>query len=297
LGIRPKIDKYGFAFFATILEVRTLKTDYSRKERVFRVLNGEGGDRLGRAVDVFFIALICLNVLAVILETDRAFREPHQFIFYSFLLFSTIVFTVEYALRLWACTVDSRFQSPFWGRVRYALTPLAFIDLITVIPFYLSLFIQDQPVVRVLRLLVVLRILKLSRYHASFNILATVLSKKRWELFATVVIGATLLIVLSTLMYLIEGPAQPDKFGSIPNAMWWGTVTLTTVGYGNVYPITALGKVLASLTAFLGIGFFALPTAILGSGFYEEFQMRKLKPKEPTTCRHCSKTIDEQQRS
>jgi len=275
--------------------VRTLTTDYSRKERVFRTLKGEGTDRLGRAVNVFFIVLICLNVLAVILETDRAFRELNQAIFYSFLLFSTIVFTIEYALRLWACTADTRFQSPLWGRVRYALTPLALIDLITVIPFYLSLFVQDQPVVRVLRLLVVLRIFKLSRYHASFDILATVLSKKRWELFASVIIGATLLIVLSTLMYLIEGTVQPDKFGSIPNAMWWGTVTLTTVGYGNVYPITALGKVLASLTAFVGIGFFALPTAILGSGFYEEFQTRKRELKEPSNCPHCGKIIDEQE--
>jgi len=273
--------------------VLTVTTDYSRKERVFRVLEGESSDRLGRAVNIFFIVLICLNVLAVILETDRATHEANKLVFYSFLLFSTIVFTVEFALRLWACTTDARFQNPIRGRMRFAITPLALIDLITVIPFYLTLFIQDQPVVRVLRLLVVLRIFKLSRYHSSFDILATVLSKKRWELFATVVIGATLLIVLSTLMYVVEGPVQPDKFGSVPNAMWWGTVTLTTVGYGNVYPVTDLGKVIAGLTAFLGIGLFALPTAILGSGFYEEFQLRRRPPKEPSTCPYCGKAIDE----
>jgi voltage-gated potassium channel len=142
-------------------------------------------------------------------------------------------------------------------------------------------------------LLVVLRIFKLSRYHASFDVLATVLIKKRWELFATVIIGATLLIVASTLMYLVESPAQPDKFGSIPDAMWWGAVTLTTVGYGNVYPITALGKVLGGLIAFLGIGLFALPTAILGSGFYEEVQRRKRERKKPSICPHCGKEIDE----
>jgi len=128
-------------------------------------------------------------------------------VFYSFLLFSTIVFTVEYALRLWACTAEARYQDPIIGRVRYALTPLAVIDFITIIPFYLTLFIQDQPVVRVLRLLIVLRIFKLSRYHASFAVLATVLRKKRWELFATAIIGATLLVLASTLMYLVEGPA------------------------------------------------------------------------------------------
>jgi voltage-gated potassium channel len=268
----------------------------NRQERVFQVLEGESSDRLGRAVIAFFVALICLNVLAVILETDNVFREANKLFFYSFLLFSTVVFTVEYVLRLWACTSDVRFRDSVRGRVHYAVTPLALIDLITVVPFYLTLFIQDQPLVRVLRLLVVLRIFKLSRYHASFGILKTVLSKKRWELFATVVIGATLLIVLSTLMYLVEGPVQPEKFGSIPNAMWWGTVTLTTVGYGNVYPVTAYGKVLAGLTAFLGIGFFALPTAILGSGFYEEFQVRKRQPKEPLTCPHCGEVIDERSR-
>lgn len=274
-------------------EVITLTADYSKKERVFRILEGESSDRLGRAVVAFFVALICLNVLAVILETDSATHEANKLILYSFLLFSTIAFTVEYALRLWACRSETRFRDPVWGRVHYAVTPLALIDLITVVPFYFTLFIQDQPVVHVLRLLVVLRLFQLGRYHPSFDILATVLSKKRWELFVTAVIGVTLLVIMSTLMYLVEGPMQPDKFGSIPNAMWWGTITLTTVGYGDVYPITALGKVIGGLTAFLGIGFFALPTAILGSGFYEEFQARKREPKEPSTCPHCGKAIDE----
>jgi len=227
------------------------------------------------------------------LETDIGVREPNSLVFYSFLLFSTIVFTIEYVLRLWACTTDARFGDPVRGRIHYALTSLALIDLITVIPFYLTLFVQDQPLVRVLRLLVVLRIFKLSRYNNSFNVLGTVLKKKRWELFAMAIIGATLLIIASTLMYLVEGPVQPDKFGSIPDAMWWGAVTLTTVGYGNVYPITALGKLLGGLIAFLGIGLFALPTAILGSGFYEEVQRRKRQPDEPSICPHCGKAIDE----
>lgn len=146
---------------------------------------------------------------------------------------------------------------------------------------------------RVLRLLIVLRLFQLGRYHPSFEILATVLSKKRWEIFATAVIGVTLLVVMSTLMDLVEGPVQPDKFGSIRNAMWWGTVMLTTVGHGDVFPITALGKVIGGLTAFLGIGFFALPPAILGSGFYEEVQPRKRESKEPSICPHCGKVIDE----
>ena len=198
-------------------------------------------------------------------------------------------------MRLWACTEEARYQDPILGRVRYALTPLAVIDFITIVPFYLTLFIQDRPLVRVLRLLIVLRIFKLSRYHASFDVLATVLRKKRWELFATAIIGATLLVLASTLMYLVEGPAQPDKFGSIPNAMWWGTITLTTVGYGSVYPITALGKVLGGFIAFLGIGLFALPTGILGSGFYEEAQKRKRERQELLTCPHCDNKIDERQ--
>jgi voltage-gated potassium channel len=273
--------------------VSTLAMKRARREQVFNTLSGQSTDRFGRALNVFFIALICLNVLAVILETDKAIHNPNRLVFYSFLLFSTIVFTVEYALRLWACTAEPRYRDPILGRVRYALTPLAIIDFITIIPFYLTFFVQDQPVVRVLRLLIVLRIFKLSRYHASFDVLAIVLRKKRWELFATAIIGATLLVLASTLMYLVEGPAQPDKFGSIPDAMWWGTITLTTVGYGNVYPITALGKVLGGFIAFLGIGLFALPTGILGSGFYEEVQRRKRERQEPLTCPHCGKEIDE----
>ncbi|MGZ4920189.1 MAG: ion transporter [Halobacteriota archaeon] len=272
--------------------VSTSSAYHAAQERAFRSLSGSGAGRTGRAVDWFLIVLICLNVLAVILETDRAIRAHNTFLFYSFLLFSTIAFTVEYALRLWTCTLDERFMDPIRGRIRYALTPLAIIDLITVVPFYLTLFVEDQPVIRALRLLVILRIFKLSRYHASFDILKSVLYKRRWELFATGVIGATILIIASALMWLVEGPAQPEKFGSIPDAMWWAAVTLTTVGYGDVWPITPLGKVLGSLIAFLGIGLFALPTGILGSAFYEEFQHRKGQERDtPHTCPHCGKEI------
>ncbi len=263
------------------------------QHQVFKALSGSRAGLIGKAVDWFLIFLICLNVLAVILASDRAFYEHSAVLYYSFLLFSTIVFTVEYALRLWTCTLDERFKETIRGRMRYALTPLAIIDLITVVPFYLTLFVVDEPITHALRLLIVLRIFKLSRYSPAFDILKTVLYKRRWELFAVAIVGATVLIAASAVMWLVEGPSQPAKFGSIPDAMWWAVVTLSTVGYGDVWPVTPIGKVVGSAIAFFGIALFALPTGILGSAFYEEYQRRRAQERDiPSTCPYCGKEIN-----
>ena len=128
----------------------------------------------------------------------------------------------------------------------------------------------------------------MGRYTKSLSIIQNVLKSKKEELGITLFSGAMLLIVASSLLYFIEHDAQPDTFGSIPNAMWWGVVTLTTVGYGDVYPITALGKIVGAFISILGIGLFALPAGIISSGFASELQT---KPQEIQVCPHCGKEI------
>ena len=245
------------------------------KSRVYRLLEGPLSEGPAvKAVNGFIICLIALNVLAVILESMAPLARRYAEVFWYFEVFSVAVFTVEYALRLWTCTEDERrlYARPFAGRLRYALTPMALVDILAIAPFYLAVFFTlDLRFLRVFRLL---RVLKLTRYSPAMGVLGAVVYNERRTLVAAFVVMVVMLVFASSLMHVIEGASQPDAFGSIPAAMWWGMATLTTVGYGDVTPVTPLGRVLGGVIAVLGIGAFALPAGILASGFAEEIKRR-----------------------
>ena len=266
----------------------------SIKKRTFDILQGNhDGGITGRLIEIFIVLLIFLNVTAVIVETVDSIHKKNPNFFYDFEVFSVIAFTIEYILRLWSCTSREKYQNSIKGRIRFALTPLAIIDLISFLPFYLPmLIILDLRFLRALRLLRIFRILKISRYFESLRIIGRVFAQKKEELAITVFMVAILLIITSCLMYYVEGQAQPKAFSSIPTAMWWGVATLTTVGYGDVYPVTPLGKFFGAIIALLGIGIFALPTGILGSGFVEEIHNKKSE--KCKVCPHCGKEIDDE---
>ena len=180
-----------------------------------------------------------------------------------------------YALRIWSCTEDpqSTHRGPVADRLRYALSPMAIIDFLAIAPFYVSmLFAIDLRFLRVFRLL---RLLKLTRYSPAIEMLGRVLYNERRALFSALLIMLVLLVFASSLMHLIEHEAQPDAFGSIPAAMWWAVVTLTTVGYGDAAPVTPLGQLLGGFVTILGVGTFALPAGILASGFAQEVKRRE----------------------
>jgi len=272
------------------------------KRRLFEILEVASADDLqSRSFDIFIITLIILNVIAVILETVKNLYLQFMLFFAIFELFSVAIFTIEYILRLWVCTIDDKFKSSsssffnIKGRIRFAITQLAIIDLIAILPFFLSMIIPyayDLRFVRALRLFRMFRLLKLVRYSNALKTLSNVFKEKKEELFITLLSIVIILIFASSLMYFIEGKAQPEAFGSIPLSMWWGIVTLTTVGYGDVYPITPLGRFLGAIIALLGIGLFALPAGILASGFAEEIQRRRKR--RIRVCPHCGKDIDDE---
>jgi voltage-gated potassium channel len=192
---------------------------------------------------------------------------------------------------LWIAPLDARYSKPVIGRIRYAFSLMAVVDLLAILPAFMPLiFPLDLRILRFLRLFRLFRLFKLSRYVESLNTLDDVVRSKKEELLVTVVMIGMLLVFASSLMYIVETEAQPDKFPDIPSAMWWGVATLTTVGYGDVFPITALGKLLGGFIAFLGIGMFALPTGILASGFSEEIKKRRDKDKI-CECPHCGGDI------
>jgi voltage-gated potassium channel len=241
--------------------------------------------------DLFIMVLIVVNVVAVMLETIRWAAEDYARPLRAFEIFSVMVFTAEYVLRLWSCTFDPRFAGAIRGRLKFALTPMALIDLLAIAPFYLEFVTVDLRFIRSLRLFRLFRVFKLARYSTSMRTLVNVLGAKRDELLVTLFVVVVMLVFTSSAMYFAEHEAQPDKFESIPAAMWWGVATLTTVGYGDVFPITPLGKVLGGVIAVLGVGLFALPTGILASGFAEELQKRKRR--ETLICPHCGRDVNE----
>jgi voltage-gated potassium channel len=261
------------------------------KNRIFEILDATTSDKLPtRIFDVFIITLIFLNVVAVILETVKSLSSQYKPFFGTFEAFSVSVFTIEYLLRQWTCTHDNKFNSPVKGRIRFALTPLALVDLIAILPFYLPMFIPlDLRFIRALRLFRLFRLLKMARYSESLKTLGNVLKEKKEELLMAMFTTFILLIITSSLMYFVENKAQPEVFSSIPATLWWGVETLTTVGYGDVYPVTPMGKFLGAIIAILGIGTIALPVGILTSGFAKEIQRRHGKR---NLCPHCGKDID-----
>jgi voltage-gated potassium channel len=190
----------------------------------------------------------------------------------DFQLFATGVFTVEYLLRVYSCTADESYSHPVWGRVRFVLSPMAIIDLLAVAPFYVVLlFAPGANTAGATLLLRMLRLLKLFRYSRSLRVFARVLREKANQLIAAFFASGVLLIFSSSLVYFAERGAQPEAFPSIPATMWWGIITLTTVGYGDVSPMTPLGQLFGAIIAVIGIGIVALPSGILASGFIQEF--------------------------
>ncbi len=249
------------------------------RRKLYHILeDADYGHWISRLDQIFFSILILLDISAFILETSQPINQNYHWLFRGIGIFSTVVFTVEYGLRLWLCTVERQFRHPLWGRLRYAFTPMAIIDFISTFPFYLLLVFHNLAVLKTLRLLRLARILKIGRHSKSVRSLVRVIISKQEELFITLSIIAFLLIIASSLMFFAEHDAQPEAFSSIPAAMWWGVVTLTTVGYGDIYPVTVTGKLLGASLACFGIGVFVLPAGIVASSFAAEVSKDEINP-------------------
>ncbi len=223
-------------------------------------------------VNAILILFIIFTLIIVFLESESALFHQYQSTFIWLEYLTIAAFTIEYLARIWVHAEDNP-ASPWISRLRYLFTPLALIDLLAILPFYLGLFIQfDTRYLRVIRLL---RILKLTRYASSLNTLLQVLKNELPTIISALSILLILITLTASMMYLVEHEAQPDKFGSIPQAIWWSVITLTTVGYGDVVPVTSTGRILGMLITILGVGIAALPAGILASGFTTEMQNRR----------------------
>jgi voltage-gated potassium channel len=265
--------------------------------RAYFLLESPARENTPRKIVIFFITgMILLNVAAVILETKHELFVEYAPYFHLIDLVCVVIFSIEYVLRVWCCVRNPSYSSPVTGRLQYMMSPLALVDLVAITPFYLPLIIPvELRLLRLLRLLRIFRVLKLGRYSNAFDTFATVIKEKKEEMIVAVMMASLVLILSSSAMYFVEHEAQPVKFASIPDSMWWGIETLTTVGYGDVYPITPAGRIISAIVALSSIGLFALPAGILAAGFVES--IKKHHGKHNTTviiCPRCKEQIDVQ---
>lgn len=247
------------------------------RRRIYQILEkAQPGDTLSHVVDLIILSLITLNVVALMLETIPALGESWGAFFELFNTVSVIAFTVEYLLRIWVSVEAEGPRRPAVKRLRYIFSLMALIDLVAILPFYLAILPMRMLFVRSLRLLRVFRIFKIGRYSNSLGTMARVFRRKRDDLLIALFVIAILLIFFGNLMYYVEGAAQPGVFTNAFMAMWWGIITVTGVGYGDMVPITIAGKILGGCIAILGILTIAIPIALLGSAYVEDAASKRL---------------------
>ncbi len=249
---------------------------HTLRHRTFEILEAaKEEDPSSRLCDGFLIVLISLNILAVILESVSSLANAYGDFFHGFEIFSVTVFSVEYGARAWACVERPglKYHHPLWGRFRYLLTPMALLDLVVILPFFLAMLgAVDLRFLRVLRLL---RVFRLTRYSSAIRLLTDVLKDEAANIGASLFILLMMVVLSASLVYLAESQVQPDAFGSIPDALWWAVITMTSIGYGDVVPITNVGKIFGATIGIISVGMVALPTGIIASGFNQALHQRK----------------------
>ncbi len=250
-------------------------------ERIFQVIEkAETNDKTSKVFDATIIILIVINILAVILQSFQELSIRYDSFFTRLEFISVIIFTIEYILRISTSNLKYPTKTKFKATIRYLFSFMALIDLFAILPFYLPMFMAiDLRFLRILRVTRILRVLKIQRYNNSLKMINSVIQRRKEDLLITLFITFLLLLLASSVMYYIENKSQPDSFPNIVASFWWAIATLTTVGYGDVYPVTVLGKILSGVIALLGIGIVALPTGIISSGFVEEME-KKIKEQE-----------------
>lgn len=255
------------------------------RRRIYLILEPtEKGGILERIFELLLIAIIVLNILAIVCESIKEVRDQYADAFHTFEIFSVVFFTVEYVLRIYSIVESPKYRHPVTGRIKYIGTPMAIIDLMAFVPFYLTFLPVDLRILRIFRLMGLFRMFKVARYMHALSMFKKVLHDRREQLVLSIFFILFILVLISTTMFYVEREAQPDKFTSIPATMWWGIATLTTVGYGDMVPITAWGRILGGLFAITGVGLLALPAGILSSGFFE--MMHRPRTRQ---CPHCGK--------
>lgn len=259
------------------------------RHRIHEILhNPTGASRLSLWVNRGLAFLIVANVLAVMLETVPTLTDETRQLLRAFEVFSVCVFAIEYITRLWVSVEQPEIAQPITGRLRWMLRPMSLLDLAAILSVFAPMDLRYLRIFRILRLFRVLLVPSLAHTYEQLRISV----RKRHDLLVVSALLMTMLLVSAAcLLYFFEHDAQPKVFSSIPQAMWWAAVTLTTIGYGDIYPITPAGKICAAFIAIVGVGFFALPAAILTGAVIEAHDASTSEVEERVvTCPRCGHT-------
>ena len=258
------------------------------KTKIYNLIRDDDENDLYSSIfDGVIISLIIVNILLVVLDT---FNFPSWYVKLSsgIEIISVVVFTIEYVLRLFTADLKYSDKGHIRARIKYIFSFMAIIDLLAILPFYIPfIFPIDLRVLRALRIFRLFRLFKFGRYTAALQVIGTVLKKKRSQLVSSMMVIFILMVVASILMYNVEHDAQPEVFKNALSGLWWSVATFTTVGYGDIFPITAAGKVLATIMALLGIGLVAVPTGIISAGFIEVTDEKSEQHEEKKYCPYC----------
>lgn len=239
------------------------------------VYPGEFGGTLHHIFDTFIVVWVVLSVVAVVLESVHSI---HYIFNVEFIILDAVavgIFTVEYCLRLYCCVENPGYANALWGRIRHAKSATAIVDLLAVLPFFLEAFLHHLFDLRFLRVFRLLRLLKLTRYTGATATLTRVILREWPVLAASAFVMLLLVIMTASLGYLFEHEAQPDKFENIPQSIYWAVITLASVGYGDISPVTPMGRLMTIILALLGIGIFAIPAALLSSAFSDQLRIER----------------------
>jgi len=267
------------------------------KQRIFEIIETtRDDDRAGKIFDIFLLSVIIINMVLVVADTFKITHTLHE-IFHIIEIICVIIFIIEYIIRIWTCDLMYPDMKKWKARFKFVFSFMAIIDLLAIFPFFMLIMAVDLRILRILRIFRLLRFFKINRYFTTFNTIGNVFKKKMSQLLSSVFIIFMLMVIVSVLMYNVEHTAQPGKFDNAFSSFWWAMATLTTIGYGDIYPITFFGQILNGIFAFLGIGLIAVPTGIISAGFVEqnsiENESEKEKEQEKCFCPYCGQKLDE----
>ena len=259
------------------------------RRRIFEIISkAQEGDRASRVFDLTIMGLISLSVISIVLQSFESLSTRFDKLFTAFEVITVIVFTTEYVLRVW--TADYLYPDSKWPRVKYIFSFMAIIDLLAILPFYLPFFAADLRflrMVRLLRLFRLLRVFKLGRYFDALHTIVSVMRESATQLIMSVVLCMFVMLFSAIVMYTVENPVQPEQFPNVISSLWWAICTLTTVGYGDVYPITAIGRFFAAIISLVGIGIIAIPTGIIAAGFTSAINKKSEDHDDKKYCPYC----------
>lgn len=253
----------------------------SLQQQVYKLIADDEQSKRRTWTQTIIAGLIVFSLALAIIATEPQVMQEHQAIIHILDLSIALIFLVEFAARVWTSPLTGHFEPGLGGKIKYFLTPLALLDIIAIMPSLIGLITPELFLLRVFRLARIARFGRSKRIRASLQYFNRAILSKRTELQLSAVYSGIVMFFSSVAMYVVEGSTQPESFGSIPRCLWWSVITVTTVGYGDTYPITPSGKVIAALTAIMGVAVIAIPIGVISAGFTQTMQAEE-SPGEST---------------